>query len=54
MTMGWILSVAGLFLLGLLVRNSVDRQTVKSLGFLLKILALVFGLVLIGAIFSTT
>ena len=48
--MGWIIAAAGLLLAGFMIQRSVDKETAKSLKFLLKILTAGIALLLLGAI----
>lgn len=51
--MGWIVTIAGICLLVFLVVKSLDRQTVKSVGTLLKVLAAVVALLILWAIIAS-
>jgi hypothetical protein len=50
--MGWVVAAAGLLLLVFLIRKNVDRETTRSLRFLLKVFVAAIAVLLIGAIVS--
>jgi len=50
---GWIIAAFGLFLLIIIVRKSVDRETAKSFGLLLKVFVACIVLLVIGVLVAS-